>query len=608
MESCYAFPSRLYCGDHVLASERGVQQGDPCGPAGFAWAIQDLAEDLAPYVTWQAWYLDDAHILGTPLQLHQTLQLVLSRCAALGLELNLGKCQVWGPAFSTADGAQATLPLGTPEDSALRRVTVTPFGMGSGIKALGVPVCHPAQTGPAHFASSVWDKRLREARKALEMLVLLPQAHVQLTLLRHTLDSCKVNDLLRSTPLHQGQQHVLIYSRLLRDCLSSIVGCQLSDQHWEQATLPARLGGLGIRDPTAVRLPARIASAVDYGLRAQNVLGLPSELAPLPLHLENCLAQAATLLGNCQPLQAWLGDKALVLTADKTHSSQSWWGDLFAVARRDKFASLLTGVDAARFASQRQPHAMAWVSVIPSAGMRTLLPSVDMKCLLRWSLGVPLLPPEAAATPPVCPKCDGPMDSDGHHLVCCPKNGFTRRHAAVQQFLLGFCQRSGFAARREQGGTDRTRPGDVFITRLDANGPCAVDVTVHHTLAPSHPLRGGDGSLTAWQEAEAAKKKRKYLAQCKNWGWSFCPFVLDCYGALAEDGRALMATILRFSLAQREGWERRGVEADAWQGLSLALMREVGAQLRASRYLLHPEENPGPDDGPLFSHNPYALS
>ena len=148
----------------------------------------------------------------------------------------------------------------------------------------------------------------------------------------------------------------------------------------------------------------------------------------------------------------------------------------------------------------------------------------------------------------------------------------------------------------------------MFISRLDANGPCAVDVTVHHTLAPSHPLRPTDGSLASWQQAEADKKRRKYQAQCGHWGWTFCPFVLDCFGALAEDGRALMATLLRFFLAQKEGWERRAVEADAWQGLSIALMREVAAQLRASRYLLYPDEDAGPEDGPPFSHTPYALS
>ena len=50
LESCYAAPSALYYGKEILRSERGVQQGDPCGPAAFAWAVQDLAEDLGLHV------------------------------------------------------------------------------------------------------------------------------------------------------------------------------------------------------------------------------------------------------------------------------------------------------------------------------------------------------------------------------------------------------------------------------------------------------------------------------------------------------------------------------------------------------------------------------
>ena len=114
MESCYARPSALYCGQSVLRSERGVQQGDPCGPAAFAWAVQDLAEDLSAFVTWQAWYFDDAHILGTPLQLHQALQFIRDRAAAIGLELNLAKCQVWGPVFPCDPRRLSTYRLAHP--------------------------------------------------------------------------------------------------------------------------------------------------------------------------------------------------------------------------------------------------------------------------------------------------------------------------------------------------------------------------------------------------------------------------------------------------------------------------------------------------------------
>ena len=63
-----------------------------------------------------------------------------------------------------------------------------------------------------------------------------------------------------------------------------------------------------------------------------------------------------------------------------------------------------------------------------------------------------------------------------------------------------------------------------------------------------------------------------------------------------------MRVLLKMLLAQRKGWERRGAEANAWQGLSLAIMREVGSQLRAVRFLSSFE---GGDDAPPTTHSPY---
>ena len=38
-----------------------------------------------------------------------------------------------------------------------------------------------------------------------------------------------------------------------------------------------------------------------------------------------------------------------------------------------------------------------------------------------------------------------------------------------------------------------------------------------------------------------------------------------------------MSCLLKMLLAQRETCEHRGAEADVWQGLSISLMREIGA-------------------------------
>ena len=47
LHGCYGAHSPLYCQDKVLVSASGVQQGDPCGPAAFAWGIQPILEKLS---------------------------------------------------------------------------------------------------------------------------------------------------------------------------------------------------------------------------------------------------------------------------------------------------------------------------------------------------------------------------------------------------------------------------------------------------------------------------------------------------------------------------------------------------------------------------------
>jgi hypothetical protein len=600
MESCYAAHSALYCGEAIIRSERGVQQGDPCGPAAFAWAVQDMAEDLSAFVAWHAWYLDDAHIIGTPAQLHHALLFILGRAAAIGLELNLSKCQLWGPAFRCDALGRATMAPGTPEDSPLHKVTLVPYRPDTGIKALGVPVCHPTALADSPFARKIWAKRYTEIRRKCEALVLLPHAQIQLTLLRCCLDAKKVNDLLRTTPLDQAGDVASNIGRVLRDTFSCIVGTPVSDRQWDQASLPARFGGLGIQDPTRIRPAARLAGLMDFIRRARGVLGLPATFPQVPSDFSPTLTQLRTTLGDQQPLPAWLQDTSLVLNADKAHCSQRWWSDACAQHRQLALAEALAGEDAVRFESQKQPHAMAWVAVLPSAGLRTLLPSADYKCALRWALGLTQVLEDVRS--PACPRCNGPMDATGHHLVCCHRNGIMRRHGSVQQFILDLAQRAGFVARREQGGSDRTRPGDVLITRLDANGPCAVDITIRHTMAPSHPLRKASDWST-WVGRQEDDKRSRYASSCRSLGWTFTPFVLDCFGGVGPEGRNLMSTLLRMLLAQRAPWERRSAEADAWQGLSLALVREIGAQLRAARFLPVGEENG--DSAPTGAHTPY---
>ena len=128
---------------------------------------------------------------------------------------------------------------------------------------------------------------------------------------------------------------------------------------------------------------------------------------------------------------------------------------------------------------------------------------------------------------------------------------------------------------------DRTRPGDVFISRLDANGPAAVDITVRHTLAPSRHVRCADG-VAPWFLTQEAEKVTKYQSQCRRLGWTMIPFVLDCFGALELEVQALMTSCLKLLAGQKELWARRTAEADAWQYLSIKFATAMARHLRLS--------------------------
>ena len=61
-----------------------------------------------------------------------------------------------------------------------------------------------------------------------------------------------------------------------------------------------------------------------------------------------------------------------------------------------------------------------------------------------------------------------------------------------------------------------------------------------------------------------------------------------------------MSTLTKSLLGQRDGWQRRGMEATLWQELGIAWAREVGRQLA-----WHSHVQSGLDGAPVVVHDPY---
>ena len=104
----------------MLASARGVQQGDPLGPLLFSlvWqsvplAVKELSDAacMEGVTAWQSCYLDDGAVEGA--QLAAALELVKQKAAPLGVEVNTAECRTWGPAFVVPSSGALSVMFGT---------------------------------------------------------------------------------------------------------------------------------------------------------------------------------------------------------------------------------------------------------------------------------------------------------------------------------------------------------------------------------------------------------------------------------------------------------------------------------------------------------------
>ncbi|XP_055354546.1 uncharacterized protein LOC129600153 [Paramacrobiotus metropolitanus] len=89
----YRYASHLVCGEEVLSSARGVQQGDPSGPFGYSLTSLPLFDGLDCELF--LGFLDDVTLAGTMEKVIAAIKNIEEKGKKMGLELNFNKCEFY---------------------------------------------------------------------------------------------------------------------------------------------------------------------------------------------------------------------------------------------------------------------------------------------------------------------------------------------------------------------------------------------------------------------------------------------------------------------------------------------------------------------------------
>ncbi|KAJ9452502.1 hypothetical protein DIPPA_26374 [Diplonema papillatum] len=648
--AAYEKHSALVVGDREISSECGVQQGDPLGPLLFSLALHDVVVPPSPEeqppvpaalassqvpadsasatpvrdsgqpepagaiggqptppVPAQApgsgdpaaspppagssaargapegalsqaeldlltFFLDDGAAGGELDSLGRWLRDFEDRATAVGLRLNRGKCRL-----SVAPGA--TIP------EALQGIETCPLDE---IQHLGVPCGSPEKM------RVFVEEAAKGAERKMRMIASLPDAHVALTLLKFCAGFVSVVHLMRAVGAVFDFAGI---DQATQSCLATITGIETDASAWALASLPVRLGGLGLHSCADTAAIAHIAATFD-GEACLSSLVTPYVLPHAMLLNEDDTFLASLEDPRLAPFDSVLEKIQDVLQARDNYGGrgQKVWSTTVHGERRKALLDSMTeelGRSGqlqgpalalkqvqirARIQSCSGQHASAWLYGNAEADPRLWLSPAELAVAIRLRLGLPIAP-----MPSICRLCGtGSADVDGVHARSCFSGGRrTRMHNALRDVIADFARRGLLAPAVERpvfSNTERKRP-DISYVR---DGTTVVlDVAVTFPLQPSNPQyakRAAEkpgGAATAYATAVKEGKYRGIIDNEPNpREWLAVPLVVDTFGAWCPGALTELRQIARKS-ALREDRTASAACQDFFHQLSFQVAQGV---------------------------------
>ena len=336
---------------------------------------------------------------------------------------------------------------------------------------------------------------------------------------------------LRTAPC-SGNPELCLYDNLIRETISTTLNIDLNENRWNQASLPVRWGGLGIRSAVMLAPSAYLASAA-------GTLDLTTRILPDRLRdSEDSYVKSA--------MDAWSISSGGSDHTTIVPSSQRSWDDVCCRSVSDDLLNNSTNdSDRARLLASRSDSG-DWLNAVPLQAVGLKLDNEAVRIAIGLRLGAPLVHPHTCV-------CGVAVSADAHHGLACRKSaGRHSRHNHINDILQRAFNSAGVLSTREPLGlcTQGKRPDGITSVPWHKGRCLAWDATCPDTFAQSH-VQSSSVSAGAAAAAAELKKRNKYSDLPPH--IDFTPVAIETSGVWGEDARDLIKELgRRIALVQLE--------------------------------------------------------
>jgi len=483
-----------------MSSDEGAQQGDPLGPLAFCASTIKLAKSLKAELN--LWYMDDGTLGGHVDVLLDDFERVRRVGSELGLVLNEAKCEL----VTDDPAVVAKFRVVAPTILHVRTSDAT---------LLGAPV------GSKCALDYTLEKKVVEFQRLAERLKQL-SAHDAFYLLKNCFSLPKLQYILRCAPCYKSQV-LTQYDAVIRDTLQSILNIELTESAWNQATLPVKSGGLGIRLAAQVSLPAFLSSVASSS-------ELMLQILPSRLH---GIAGTSDVM-FCTAVEEWKIQSGVDHIPVEITKQKAWDVPLVRVALKNVWSAATNQAGIARLTAAAARHSGAFLQALPCSSVGTRLDDSHLRIAIALRLGASVCAPHTCI-------CGESVDSSGVHGLSCRKSaGRHTRHGSLNDLVKKALASAEVPSRLEPPSlfrSDGRRPDGMSMIPWK-QGRCLVwDVTCPDTLAKSHLNVAGSTAGAVASEAEA-HKRAKYSAISQT--HYFVPIAIETFGALGVEAEAFL--------------------------------------------------------------------